>query len=156
MITKDVRDTLEKKSQWVSFAESCTGGLVSAELVALEGVSSVYQGSVVAYDNSVKTQLLRVSEDSLKEFGAVSEVVALEMAQGVRSLTKSDWAVSITGVAGPTGGTDTKPVGLVCFAVIGPNFEKTYREHFDGGRNEVQKQSAEFVWKKLYQAIKGE
>ncbi len=127
----------------VGFAESCTGGSLSYAMVALPGVSDVYRGSIVAYDNDLKRTMLRVSESSLKLHGAVSQDVALEMAQGALTQLGVTYAVSVTGIAGPTGGTPDKPVGTVCFAVVGPNLAKTHRIRFAGGRTEIQQQSVE-------------
>jgi nicotinamide-nucleotide amidase len=101
----------------IATAESCTGGLVSAAITDVPGSSAAYQGGVVSYANAVKSEVLGVPEGLLAQFGAVSEQTARAMAEGVRELTQADLAVAITGVAGPDGGTDEKPVGLVWFAI---------------------------------------
>lgn len=85
--------------------------------------------------------LLGVRRDTLIEEGAVSEMTARQMAQGVRRQLKSDWSIAVTGIAGPSGGTPTKPVGTVCFAIVGPNFEESRREQFSGDRKAVQNAS---------------
>lgn len=95
------------------FAESCTGGLVSSKITDLKGSSEVFYGSVVSYDNSIKENILGVKSDTLKNFGAVSLETATEMAQGLLKVLKTDYAVSISGIAGPDGGTVEKPVGMV-------------------------------------------
>ncbi len=112
---------LAAAGQTLSVAESCTGGGLGAELTAVPGASSVMVGGVIAYANSIKRDLLSVPESFLEEYGAVSAPVAEAMASGVRRLTGSDWALAVTGIAGPDGGTQEKPVGLVYVAVAGPD-----------------------------------
>lgn len=129
----------------VSFAESCTGGKLSARLTENSGVSHLFMGSVVCYANAVKEDVLGVRKESIEKHGAVSEVVALELAQGAQKVLKSSWSAAITGIAGPDGGTKTKPVGTVCFAIVGPGVEYTERKLFTGSRIQIQEQSAEWV-----------
>ena len=112
---------LGQAGQTLSVAESCTGGGLGAELTAVPGASSVMLGGVISYANAIKRDLLAVPEQLLEQHGAVSAPVAEAMALGVRRLTGSDWALSVTGIAGPDGGTPEKPVGLVFVAVAGPN-----------------------------------
>ena len=112
---------LGQASQTLSVAESCTGGGLGAQLTEVPGASSVMLGGVISYANAVKRDLLSVPEALLEQHGAVSAPVAKAMALGVRRLTGSDWALSITGIAGPDGGTLEKPVGLVFVAVAGPD-----------------------------------
>lgn len=133
----------------LSFAESCTGGLVSASLSKKSGVSKIFVGSVISYANSVKVNVLNVPRPLIQSLGAVSEPVARAMAAGVRDITASTWAVSITGIAGPGGGSKEKPVGTVCFALVGPGVEQTYRRHFPGQREEVQQAAQQTVWEIL-------
>lgn len=108
---------LKAKAVTVSFAESCTGGLLSKELATVPGTSSYFIGSAVVYANAAKTTMLGVNENTLQSFGAVSEETACEMASGIRAKLKTDLSLSITGVAGPGGGTERHPVGQVSFAV---------------------------------------
>ena len=136
---------LRARGHRVSFAESCTGGLVSARVAALAGVSDVYCGAVVCYANEVKTEVLGVSPSLLRQLGAVSTSVAIEMARGAKKVLRSNWAASITGIAGPSGGTIEKPVGTVCFAIVGPGVEWSSVQHFDGDRAAIQDSSAKFV-----------
>lgn len=100
----------------IAVAESCTAGLVAAAITEIAGASDVFEGSIVSYSNDAKMKLLKVSGDVLDTFGAVSIATAWQMAQGALEATGADVAVAITGVAGPDGGTDRKPVGTVVFA----------------------------------------
>ena len=146
-------EKLRGRGERVSFAESCTGGLVSARLAALAGVSDVYCGAIVAYANEVKTEILRVPESEIRNVGAVSLPVAVSMARGAKLVLHSEWAASITGIAGPTGGSPQKPVGTVCFALVGPRVEWSITKHFDGDRAAIQDQSAKFVVEAMIIAI---
>ncbi len=123
-------------------AESCTGGLVAARLTSVAGSSDVFHGSVVAYDNNVKETLLGVPADLLASHGAVSAEVAGAMAHGARERLGVDVAVSVTGVAGPGGGTPEKPVGLVFFHVAGPTGETALRFEIPGEREWIRARSA--------------
>ena len=116
-----VGQLLRNKHQTIATAESFTGGAISASITKVPGSSEYYQGSVIAYANSIKVNELGVSENDLKNFGAVSKVVAEQMAIGVQKKFKSDYAISTTGIAGPSGGSEKKPVGLAFIAVATPN-----------------------------------
>lgn len=136
--------SLRDRKLTVGFAESCTGGALSAFLTEQPGVSDIFLGSVVSYSNEAKVDLLGVRRDTLMQEGAVSELVARQMAHGVRRQLKTDWSVAITGIAGPTGGTPGKPVGTVCVAIAGPNFEDSRKEFFSGGRKAIQQASVDY------------
>ena len=120
---------LKQHGQTVSTAESCTGGRLAAALNAQSGSSAYYMGSVVAYDNAIKEQVLGVKHTTLEEYGAVSEQTVREMAEGVRALMQTDYAIATSGIAGPTGGTADKPVGTVWIAWATPNgtYAKCFR-----------------------------
>ena len=120
---------LKQHGQTISTAESCTGGRLAAALNAQSGSSAYYMGSVVAYDNSIKEQVLGVKHTTLEEYGAVSEQTVREMAEGVRALMHTDYAIATSGIAGPTGGTADKPVGTVWIAWATPNctYAKCFR-----------------------------
>jgi nicotinamide-nucleotide amidase len=136
-----VLEALRRRGQTLSVAESCTGGLISAHLTDVPGASDVFLGGVVSYSNDAKEQLIDVPHETLIEHGAVSEEVARAMATGVRRRFSADWGVGITGIAGPTGGTDEKPVGLVHWAVAGPNGLWANRRVFLGDRTIVREWS---------------
>ncbi len=112
-----VVNELIRQGKTVATAESCTGGLISKRLTEVSGVSQVFQCGVCSYANEIKHRVLGVSNETLDMVGAVSQEVARQMAQGVRELAQADYGVSTTGIAGPTGGTAEKPVGLVYIAV---------------------------------------
>lgn len=140
----------------LAFAESCTGGLLSATLAAEPGVSSFFLGGVVSYHASVKQNILNVPSPLLKVLGEVSIPTALYMARGVKSQLHSTWSVAITGVAGPTGGSPDKPVGFVCFAVTGPGFEEGRAVQFNASeRTKIQLESVQFALNFLWDSIKG-
>lgn len=119
-------------------AESCTGGGVGAAITSVPGASAAYLGGVVSYDNAVKRGLLGVSPATLETVGAVSAETAAQMADGVRRLLKADLAVSVTGIAGPDGGSAEKPVGLVWFGLATAGGVRTERAIFAGDRATVR------------------
>ena len=119
LLTKE----LIEREETISTAESCTGGYIAKLLTDQSGSSSYFYGGVVSYANEAKQTLLGVSEQTIATHGAVSEACVLEMAEGILTRSASDWALSVSGVAGPTGGTDEKPVGTVCFGFAGKSRE---------------------------------
>jgi len=141
---------LKERNETIAFAESCTGGLLSSLVARIPGVSTVFMGSLVTYSNEAKVKLLGVPEDVLRANGAVSAPVALAMAKGARERLGADWSVSITGVAGPGGGTPQKPVGTVFLALNGPGLdgrgvERVTKRLFRGTRREIQFRSARYA-----------
>lgn len=125
---------LARKGKTVSAAESCTGGLISSLFTSVPGSSEYYLGSVTSYANSVKTGVLGVPAEIIEKYGAVSEECVREMAEGVRRITGSDFSVATSGIAGPGGGSETKPVGLVCIGVSSQMGTETFRMVFKGDR----------------------
>ncbi len=136
---------LRHKSLTLSVAESCTGGLVGDLITSVSGSSTYFMGGIIAYSNDVKVKLLGCSEDDLKKYGAVSEQIAMQMAEGARKYIKTDIGISTTGIAGPTGGTPQKPVGLVYMGYSDGKNQKVIRKIFKGKREEIKRQSALWV-----------
>ncbi len=134
---------LQESGVTLALAESCTGGLIAGRITALAGSSSYFLGGVVAYSNQVKERLLRVPAPLLVEHGAVSEPVARAMAEGAREVLGSDLALAVTGIAGPAGGTDAKPVGTVFIAVADQRGCQVERFRFDGDREQVRQQTVD-------------
>jgi nicotinamide-nucleotide amidase len=146
---------LRRGGATVSVAESCTGGLLGAALTAVPGASDVFRGGVLAYADDVKRDVIDVDADDLRRHGAVSEEVARDMAEGVRRRIGSDWGVAITGIAGPTGGSDGKPVGLVYWAVAGPDGCETRHRIFAGDRQRVREWSVNSALDLLRRRVAG-
>ncbi len=133
---------LTKRRQTIVFAESCTGGLLSSSLTSIAGSSQVFQGSIVSYSNELKNSLLNISEEKLAKYGAVSEEVCEAMAINVKEKLGADWAIAISGIAGPTGGSQEKPIGLVHISISGPNNHITnIKKLFNSTRNRIEIQT---------------
>ncbi len=130
---------LSDKNKTISFAESCSGGYCSHLLTDISGSSKVFNGSVVSYSNEVKKSILDVSDENLVKLGAVSEPVAKEMAIGTRKKCESDYSISFTGIAGPTGGSEEKPVGTVCIGIDSDEFSETKTFYLKGDRKTLKK-----------------
>ena len=129
---------LKQQGKTIATAESCTGGRLAAALNAQSGASAYYMGSVVAYDNCIKEQVLGVQHDTLLQYGAVSEQTVRQMAEGVRTLMHTDYAIATSGIAGPTGGTVDKPVGTVWIAWATPRGTEAKCFHFGAAREREQ------------------
>ena len=125
----------------ITFAESCTGGLIASHLTKISGSSHCFDGSVVSYANWVKEEWLGVSHKTLEKYGAVSEQTVKEMLLGAIEIAKSDYAIAVSGIAGPTGATPNKPVGTVYVGVGSKNNLKVELHHFKGDRNYIQYQA---------------
>ncbi|MDU2065861.1 MAG: competence/damage-inducible protein A [Sporomusaceae bacterium] len=154
-------DTLEgiigrlllEKELTVALAESCTGGLTSSRLTDVPGSSAYFMGSVVSYSNEVKMQELAVSSDTLRDYGAVSKETACQMAEGIRERFHTSIGVAITGIAGPGGATETKPVGLVYIALASERGTNWQEYRFAGTRKEIKTRSALAALNKLYRYV---
>jgi len=137
----EIIKTLKERNETITFAESCTGGRIVSEFTSISGASSVLNGSVVSYANEIKSKWLGVKEETLIKYGAVSKECVEEMLEGVLKMANANYAIAVSGIAGPTGGTELKPVGTVYLGV--KNREKTVVQlHlFKGNREEVQQQA---------------
>jgi nicotinamide-nucleotide amidase len=140
-----VADLLKQSKKTVTTAESCTGGLLAKYLTDLSGSSDYFKQGWITYADEAKTSLLGVSESILREHGAVSEPVAKAMAIGARERAKSDFALAITGIAGPTGGTEAKPVGTVCLALADSDKVTARKFLFSGDREMIRDRSAKMA-----------
>jgi nicotinamide-nucleotide amidase len=147
--------TLLAKGWRLSTAESCTGGLVSASITALAGSSEWFERGYITYSNQAKSEDIDVSQNLIEEYGAVSDQVARAMALGAKQNSGSDIALSITGIAGPTGGSSEKPVGTVCFAWVLANDQMiSETKHFEGDRQQIRQQACDFSLKKLLDLLR--
>ena len=134
--------SLEKAGKKVTCAESCTGGFLASLFTRESGASSVFEGSIVSYANEIKTSWLGVDEQTLIDYGAVSFETALAMSAGAKEVAKADFAIAISGIAGPTGAVEGKPVGTVFVSICSSAFHHAWELHLHGDRNYIQMQSA--------------
>lgn len=143
MIEDEVGDALRKSGFTLATAESCTGGLVGHRITNVPGSSDYYKGGITAYANDVKSGVLQVAQEILEEKGAVSAECAEAMANGVRTILDSDLGISTTGIAGPTGGTPEKPVGLVYIALATKDYVYHEKHIFHRDRGGNKREAAE-------------
>ncbi|MEI0580673.1 CinA family protein [Brachyspira pilosicoli] len=139
-----VKLLIEKKLK-ITSAESCTGGLFSSSITSVSGSSECFEGSFVTYSNRIKNKIINIKEETLSKYGAVSEECVLEMAENSRKIMDSDISISISGIAGPNGGTADKPVGLVYVCISAENYIKAYKNIFYGDRDNIRKLSVLFA-----------
>jgi nicotinamide-nucleotide amidase len=137
-LAEELKILLTTNSLTLAVAESCTGGLLSHVLTGVSGSSQYFLGGLIAYSNEVKIENLGVQEQTILLHGAVSQETAQEMAENIREKFKADFGLSTTGIAGPTGGTPTKPVGLVWLGISTEAESETFECHFTGGRDQVK------------------
>ncbi|MEA1953519.1 MAG: CinA family protein [Campylobacterota bacterium] len=145
---------LIKRGKSISFAESCTGGRIASEFTAISGASNVLNGSCITYSNEIKHKWLNVSKDTLKQYGAVSQECVSQMLDGIVSITNADYAIAVSGIAGPSGGTVDKPVGTVYIGLLTPKEKQIYHCQFEGARNDIQNKATTFAIEKLEEKIK--
>ena len=145
LLSKQIATILKKKKKTLSLAESCTGGLVSSLFTDISGSSGFFLGAVVSYSNKVKEVQLGVPNKMIKKYGAVSRNVAGSMAKGVREAINSNISASITGIAGPTGGTIQKPVGLAYIGFNDGKVLRTKKVRYKGSRTEIKEKFANAV-----------
>lgn len=141
MGTENLVALLRARELTCATAESCTGGGVGSAITSVPGSSAVFSGGVISYSNEVKNRVLGVSQETLNTVGAVSSETAIQMARGARELLRADIAVSITGIAGPDGGSEEKPVGLVWFGIASEAGERAEKAIFRGDRARIREQA---------------
>ena len=147
-----VIEIFREKGLSLALAESCTGGMIAETITNVAGASDIFYGSAVTYVNSAKEHILGVAHETLEKHGAVSSECAEEMACGARSVYGADVAMSVTGIAGPGGGSEAKPVGTVWFGLAAKDDAETFRRRFDGDRAAVRRQTVEEVLRRLAEA----
>jgi len=155
-LEEQIGTLLRKHRKSISIAESCTGGFISHRITNVPGSSNYYHCGVIAYSNQSKIDILHVSPETLKKFGAVSRQTAIEMAQGIKQVSGSDLALAVTGIAGPGGGTPKKPVGLVYICLASDESVVCKEFKFKGKREEIKFQASEAALemiKKYFQAM---
>ncbi len=152
---QDLFELLKTRGLRLATAESCTGGLIAATITDMPGSSAVFERGFVTYANEAKVALLAVPESMLAAHGAVSPEVAVAMARGALEHSESDIAVSCTGIAGPDGGTDEKPVGLVYVGLAGKMLHtpQSFRHQFSGGRAAIRRQTVEAALAHVQEAL---
>ena len=146
---KKLSELLISKNLSIAVAESCTGGSISSSLTSIPGASNYFNCGFITYSNQSKVNMLSVNPKTIELFGAVSEKVAYEMAMGAGQNSQSDLAISVTGIAGPSGGTPKKPVGTVCFGFYVDGNVETTTQFFSGVRSEIVSQSITFALTEL-------
>ena len=153
-IEEQVVKALSEKGYTISCAESCTGGMLTSQLVNVPSASQILNCSFVTYSNEAKIKYLGVLESTIQQYGVVSEQVVGEMAKGVAFQSDADVGIGISGIAGPTGGTDHKPVGMVCFGFYINHQVYTYTQHFKNlERNAVREKSVHYALEKVLELL---
>ena len=150
---KHLSELLVSKGLTISVAESCTGGSLSSSLTSISGASSYFNCGFITYSNQSKIDMLGVNPESIEMYGAVSEKVAHEMVTGAGQRSHSNLAVSITGIAGPSGGSASKPVGMVCIGFFSDGNVTTTTQFFSGSRSDIVSQSVTFALVELSSKI---
>ena len=143
--SKEVVKLLIDRNLKITSAESCTGGLFATNITSVSGSSKCFEGSFITYSNDVKYKLINVKMSTLEKYGAVSEECVLEMAENSRKIMNSDISISISGIAGPNGGSFEKPVGLVWICISSQNYIASYKNIFSGNRDEIRYKSVDFA-----------
>ncbi len=152
-LVEKIIQKLTKEGQTISFAESCTGGRIVAAFTSISGASEILHGSCVTYSNDIKHLWLGVSKDVLENYGAVSEQCVSQMLDGIQKMADSNYSIAVSGIAGPTGGTEFKPVGTVYIGIKTPFSKEVFHCNFHGPREAVQEQSTMFAIDKLAEVL---
>ena len=152
-LSKKVIKKLLRKNITISVAESCTGGLLSSIITSEPGVSKIFNMGLITYSNKAKSNLLKISQNHLKKYGAVSHQTATLMVKNLHHLTKSKLCISTTGIAGPSGGTKAKPVGLIYFGIKYKNKTIILEKKFKGSRAQIQQKTIKAIFVTLKKLI---
>lgn len=151
----ELQEILKKNNQTITCAESCTGGLIASRITEISGSSSIFRGSIITYCNHIKEQELNVKKQTMVDNGVVSVEVVKEMLDGVLKKFDATYAIAVSGVAGPTGGTKNKPVGTVVIGIKNIfDYEHVEKYHFDGNRREVQEGATNLALKLIFNKLK--
>ena len=153
LLYKKIIKKLLKKTITISVAESCTGGLLSSTLTSESGISKIFNIGLITYSNKAKTNLLKISQNNLKNYGAASHQTAVLMAQNLKKISKSKLCISTTGISGPLGGTKLKPVGLVFIGIIYQNKIIVLEKKFQGTRIQIQQKTVKSIFDTLERLI---
>ena len=153
LFIKKIINKLIKKNISISVAESCTGGLIANTITKNSGVSKIFSFGIITYSNKAKSKYLSVSKTNLSKFGAVSKEVAEDMINGLYKNENTTICISTTGVAGPSGGTKLKPVGLVYIGIKINNNNYIFKKIYKGKRLEIQRKTRDFIFRKINQLI---
>ncbi len=150
-----LEELLKDRNETITTAESCTGGLIASMITSISGSSEIFKGGIVTYSNEIKEQELGVLKETMIEHGAVSKEVVTQMLEGAAKKFSADYAIAVSGVAGPNGGTETKPVGTVVIGVINAKANIIDIEvcHFEGDRKSIQMQASKEALKKVFKFI---
>lgn len=152
-LAQEIVDKLTDMKYTIATAESCTGGMVAQYITSVSGASSVFECGIIAYANRIKEQELSVSSDDLSKYGAVSEQVCKQMAQGIQRKANANIGVSVTGIAGPTGGTPEKPVGTVYIGVATISSVSCKLLSLKGNRDSIREQTVEQLFELILEVI---
>ena len=150
---KIIINKLLKRNISISIAESCTGGLLSSKFTSIAGISKIFNMGLITYSNKSKSSLLKISQNDLKKYGAVSLQTAALMVKNLHQLTKSKLCISTTGIAGPLGGTKVKPVGLIYFGIKYKNKTIILEKKFKGSRLQIQQKTVKAIFTTLEKLI---
>ena len=152
----ELQTLLRANNQTITTAESCTGGLISSRITDISGASDYFEAGITTYSNVSKIRLLNVPEDIIDRYGAVSEETAKAMAEGVKKTVHADIGVSVTGIAGPTGGTEGKPVGTVFIGLATKKATYVRKFFFDGNRLEIRRKTSDAAFMLVEEYLEGE
>ena len=150
---KNIINILIKKNISISTAESCTGGLLSYTFIKHKNISKIFDRGLICYSNISKNKLLKININTIKKYGAVSSVIAKKMSENLYKISGSDLSISTTGIAGPSGKSKNKPVGLVYICIKFKNRFLIYKKKFKGTRIQIQKKTVNFIFKEIKKLI---